>query len=288
MKKTFFFLFGCLMYFYSNAQVGINTEYPKKTLHIDGAGDNPKNATSTINNTQASNDFVVSDNGYIGVGNLEPKVRLDLRSSDNSNNAIGIDYTSMTAANAGAGAIRYIDVSGGKIQLSNGSVWLDLPSTPSKSFVVARIRAGNNTQKFLYNTAKNVVDWEEVQDPTGSFNNTTGTFTAPRDGVYTISFSYDFIQSGSVFLENSSVESEIVKNSSTVEVKCVKSYGKSTRGAQAGGSCVSSIKLDADQTINVRLVQKIDNITSGGRGLRASTDVTNAFFGFTNLTIVEQ
>src|SRR5690606_25263921 len=114
-----------------------------------------------------------------------------------------------------------------------------------------------------------------------------GTFTAPRDGVYTISFSYDFIQSGNVFLENSSIESEIVKNSSTVEVKCLKSYGKATRGAQAGGNCVSSIKLNENETVNVRLLQKIDN-TSGGRGLRSSTDITTPFFGFTNLTIVEQ
>lgn len=273
----------------ANAQVGVSTEFPKGSFHVDGMNDNPKNSSASPNNSQISNDFIVLTNGNVGVGNIQPSVKLDLRTPGSSeNNAIGIDYTTMSASEAGAGAVRYMDVSGGKIQVSDGTNWKDLPSTPIKSFVVARLNQTNNSQRFLYDQPKVVTNWFEVQDPNLDFEPTTGVFTAPRDGVYTISFSYDFNQAGQVFLANSSVESQIVKNYQTIELSCLKTYGKATRGAQAAGNCVTSIKLLEDETIVVRLRQRIDNTTSSGRGLRTATNITDNNAGFTNLTIVEQ
>src|SRR5690606_36250786 len=111
-----------------------------------------------------------------------------------------------------------------------------------------------------------------------------------RDGVYTISFSFNFV-SGPI-LSNSSVESQFIKNGSTVAVKCLKTYGKATRPAQSAGNCVTSISLQENETVNVRLLQMIDNTTSGGRGLRSVASppvaINHPFFGFNNLTIVEQ
>lgn len=284
MKKHFMilmFLFTTISLF---SQVGINTEIPQGMLHVDGKKDNQSPPTTE----QAGNDFVVTTNGNVGVGTITPAVKLDLRSTSNLNNALGIGSTSKTAEAVGAGTIRYVDVSGGKLQVSDGVQWMDIYSTPKKSFVVARIRTADKAIKFTYNIASVLANWEVTNDVSGSFNGTSGEFTAPRDGVYTFSFAYDFVQEGSTFLANSSVESQFVKNNNLIEVKCLKTYGKSTRGAQAGGNCVSSMKLNENDKVVVKLLQRIDNSTSGGRGLRSSPTVNAPNFGFNNLTIVEQ
>lgn len=270
------------------AQIGINTVNPLAKFHVDGAKDNPN--TGTPNITQESNDIVVTNAGRVGIGTINPVVRLDLRSGTSDNNAMGIDYTPMAANTAGAGALRYLDTSGGRIQVSDGTNWTDLYSTPTKSFVIARINAANASRTFTYDTVKDVIGWEKTHDPTTSFDPSAGVFTAPRNGIYNVSFSYDFVHGA--ILAAGSVESQIVKKKNgtvTGEVKCLRTFGKSTRAAQAGGSCTTSIALDEGETLQVRLLQKIDNTTSGGRGLRSdNTAVTNGFFGFNNLTVVEQ
>ncbi|WP_312554965.1 C1q-like domain-containing protein [Empedobacter brevis] len=283
MKKHLMILMSLFTTSSLFSQVGINTEIPQGMLHVDGKKDNQSPPTTE----QAENDFVVATNGNVGVGTITPAVKLDLRSTSNLN-ALGIGSTSKTAEAVGAGAIRYVDVSGGKLQVSDGTQWMDIYSTPKKSFVVARIRTADKAIKFAYNTASVLAGWEVTNDVSSNFNGTTGEFTAPRDGVYTFSFAYDFVQEGSTFLANSSVESQFVKNNNLIEVKCLKTYGKSTRGAQAGGNCVSSMKLNENDKVVVKLLQRIDNSTSGGRGLRSSPIVNAPNFGFNNLTIVEQ
>jgi len=270
LKKRLLLLFFFGSTFSLFAQIGINTKDVKGAFHVDGKIDN----FSTPTNEQANNDFVVTTNGNIGVGTITPVTKLDLRSTSNSNNALGIGFTSRTAESVGAGVIRYVNTSGGKLQISDGIQWMDIYSVKAI--------------KFTYNTATIIAGWEITNDISNNFNATTGEFVAPRDGVYTFSFAYDFVQEGNAFLANSSVESQFVKNTNVIEVKCLKTYGKSTRGAQAGGSCVSSMKLKQNDKVVVKLLQKIDNSTSGGRGLRSDAVVNKPNFGFNNLTIVEQ
>lgn len=60
------------------SQIGIQTEYPKALFHIDGAGDNPKNATSILTTSQLQNDIAVNTVGNIGVGTITPQSKLDI------------------------------------------------------------------------------------------------------------------------------------------------------------------------------------------------------------------
>lgn len=268
----------------TQAQVGINTSNPLAKFHVDGSKNNP--ATGIPNNTLQADDVVVTNEGRVGIGIINPAVRLDLRSPISENNAIGIDYTSMSASEAGAGAIRYLDTSGGKIQVSDGSKWADLYANPTKSFVIARISANDGSRTFAYNTTTDVTAWEKTYDATSNFNQNTGVFTAPRNGIYNISYSYDFIR-GSV-LAAGTVESQIVKmkdNEITGQVRCLRTLGQSTRTSQVGGNCVTSISLEEGEILKVRLIQKIDN---SARGLRTATSNLDGSFGFNNLTIVEQ
>ncbi|QTV05940.1 hypothetical protein [Faecalibacter bovis] len=84
-------------------------------------------------------------NKRIGVGNIFPTTKLDVRTNTNSNTDPGHGYigigTTTTAANvAGAGAIRYhVDnFNNGGLQFSNGIVWNNMESEVEKVVLNAR------------------------------------------------------------------------------------------------------------------------------------------------------
>jgi len=58
------------------AQVGINTKNPHGTFHVDGAKDNLNN--SVPDNNQQLNDFIITSNGNVGSGTIEPSVKFEL------------------------------------------------------------------------------------------------------------------------------------------------------------------------------------------------------------------
>ncbi|WP_160137433.1 hypothetical protein [Chryseobacterium sp. c4a] len=118
------------------AQIGIGTASPQGALHIDGARDNP--ASGNPLPIQAANDIIVDKaTGFIGAGVLHPLVKLDMRSAGNEN-ALGLNTTTMTAAEAGAGAVRYDVVNvpiGPKIEVSDGLVWHKAYVAPKRQWL---------------------------------------------------------------------------------------------------------------------------------------------------------
>ncbi|WP_374464579.1 hypothetical protein [Chryseobacterium sp.] len=67
------------------SQVGINTPNPQGTLHVDGAKDNP--ATGIPTDAQQANDFTVTSEGNVGIGNITPLSNLHIK---NRGTATGI------------------------------------------------------------------------------------------------------------------------------------------------------------------------------------------------------
>ena len=64
-----------------NAQIGINTEYPKALLHIDGLG----------NNTEYSgyeDDIVVTDEGNIGIGDTNADTKIAIKTRGTSSDVV--------------------------------------------------------------------------------------------------------------------------------------------------------------------------------------------------------
>jgi len=268
------------------AQTGINTRNPQGVLHIDGAKDNPVTGVPTA--AQAQNDFIVTNTGFIGVGVINPLVKLDLRSAGRKN-AFGLGNTTMTAPDAGMGAMRY-HTPDEKIQVSDGVQWDYTYIPPVKAVVVARM--GN---AFSVARTTNVVlnGWDEIRDMANNFDPVSGVFTAPRAGVYTFLLTYNFwggqVQAGSrveaLFLSGSS-------GTGTVLARSYKTFGKAHNGTtgralntQAGGSASITLELAEGATVRAALWQ---NITpSGARGLRVSPDYASPNGGFNNLTIIE-
>lgn len=260
----------------AQTQTGVNTRNPQGILHVDGKGDNPKNTTPTAQ--QAANDVLIDNKGFIGVGTLNPKVKLDLRSVVDYN-AFGLGTTNLSAATAEEGAIRY-EANEKKIQSSDGVNWITTIVPPTKAVVVARM--GNS-----FSVAKNqnvvISGWDEIHDLTNSFNPSTGQFTAPRDGVYSFMLTFNFV-TGDV-VRGSQVEVQFAKSNGEILARSYKTFGKSMRQTQAGGAANITLSLKQGDVIVPRIRQ---NITpSGSRGLRTSNDYSHPNGGFNNLTIIE-
>ena len=70
MKTKFIFLGMLLIPLSVYSQVGVNTDNPKAIFHVDGAKDNPKVGDPTP--AQQTNDFVITNNGSVGIGTITP------------------------------------------------------------------------------------------------------------------------------------------------------------------------------------------------------------------------
>lgn len=271
----------CFTISHSKAQVGINTSNPQAAFHVDGAKDNPLSGVPS--NTQAANDVVITSTGEIGIGTLSPAVKIDTRSAANTDNSIGIGETSQPASSAGGGAVRYNPLNGGKMQYSDGIVWQDLISSPTKAVVVANLQAANFAVKIPYQVSTGIAGWTEISDPTANFTPGTGVFTAPRTGVYLVSFTYDFVRIPIVSGYFS--EARYVVNGSSTVKKCVKSYSNISKQAQVAGSCVAGVQLNKGDTLQPYIYQSVYN---GNLSLRTDTSSASNEYGFVNLSILEQ
>ncbi|MBF0577373.1 hypothetical protein [Dysgonomonas sp. GY617] len=162
------------------SQIGINTESPTATLDIKSESTTmPVVLSRNSANTELSR---LLDNGYWGLARTNPAVKVDLRGSL-GNGELGLGTTAMTAAAAGAGAIRYNN----GVEYSDGNTWLRLAALPTKAYVIARNEVELNLTTTGASTGGIWTNWTEVEDLTNSFNPTTGIFIAPRTGVYAIS-----------------------------------------------------------------------------------------------------
>src|SRR5690606_22456466 len=265
------------------AQTGINTRNPQGVLHIDGAGDNNNTATPSLQ--EVVNDVVITNTGFVGVGTLTPVVKLDLRSEEGHRNAIGIGQTTMTAADAGRGALRYYQTTNptlinSQLQTSDGVVWTSTYLPPVKAVVVARMA---NAFTVNRNANVNITDWDEIRDMANNFDPSTGVFTAPRDGVYTFLMTFNFV--AGPIVAGSRVEVQFVDGSGTMLGKSYKTYGKSHRDTQAGGSATVTLELTAGMSVRPRIWHNITS--SGGRALRVHSDYSHPNGGFNNLTVIE-
>jgi hypothetical protein len=75
MKNTII-LSALLFSAFALGQVGVNTENPQGSFHIDGAKDNP--ATGTPSVAQQANDVNIDAAGNLGIGTITPTTKVDI------------------------------------------------------------------------------------------------------------------------------------------------------------------------------------------------------------------
>lgn len=233
------------------AQVGFFTPNPSHPLQIDAAKDNG----ATPDATNLSNDVVVTSDGKLGVGLLNPVTKVDVRSPDNKG-IIGVGTNTQTPAAAGAGAIRYN--SGGFLDYSDGEQWISLPlAPPTKALVNA---SKSSIQSIPDNTVTYIKGWSETVDLGNDFNN-DDTFTAPRDGFYLVSFSITLANGNipkNTFIETA-IESSRLTNNIPI-YKTVNSYPAFQSGAVSNyisGNCNAIFNLKKDDTIKFSVKHNI-------------------------------
>lgn len=236
---------------YMIAQTGIYTQEPSRPLQIDGAKDN----SATPTTSELNNDVIVTSDGRLGVGVLNPATKVDVRSSDQKG-IIGVGTNAtQTAASAGTGAIRYS--TGNIIQYSDGVAWHNLPVVlPPKVLILAN---KSTSQSIAQNSnTEYITGWSEVEDTYNNFNDATGTFSAPRDGFYIVSFNLALV---SAAIGNNTRVENIIESSSTTNnigaYRNVNSYPAwDTSGTQSniiGGVCNAIFNLKTGDTIRFRV-----------------------------------
>ena len=149
---------------------------------------------SGSNNDAGSNKAgAITRTGKVGIGNNNPNANLDIRSfptntSDPGSGYFGLGTTTESASTAGAGALRYTTSSGGALEYSNGSSWNLLTSSAQRANVYAT-RLSSSDFSVNNSTADNTFGDFSASSGSGTanFNITTGVFTAPRTGLYTLS-----------------------------------------------------------------------------------------------------
>lgn len=277
----------------AQTRTGVQTRNPHGALHIDGKMDNPK-GVGVPNNTAASNDIIITDEGKVGVGTLTPNAAMDLRSANNDN-AFGLGTTSLTASTAGAGAFRYEEVNK-RLEFSDGVRWSSSYIAPNKVAVVAQIVDNRSIPGNSFTTLNN---WQEDSDITNSFNASTGVFTAPRTGYYSFFLTYDFIMAWINY--GTYTEARLMKGS-TVLGSAKKTFNRTSRGTQAGALFHITVKLQEGETAHMELYHNIAGweyrwtgipyISTQyqyyhPRNLRTNTNQQDPNAGFNHISIVE-
>lgn len=263
-------LLACILIFSAStvgAQTGVLTQNPSTPLHIDAANDNVATPTAA----QLQNDVVVTAAGNLGVGVLAPVTKVDLRSSDQKG-IIGVgENNGQTAATAGGGAMRY-NMSG-YLEYSDGEKWIALPLTaPEKALVNANkgssLNIGNNSETYI-------TGWSETIDTGSNFDTADGTFEAPRDGFYLVSFNIT-LASGNI-ANNSFIETIIETDQTTNNIpvyRTINSY-PAFQGSNisnfVSGNCNAIFQLQQGDEIRF----KVRHTLGGTRSVFANSELNN-------------
>lgn len=293
VARIFFpLLFGGIV---AKAQIGIGVVNPVNPVEV---------------NTSAGK-IIIDNTGRIGVLVASPKVAIDLRSGANGSIAIG--NTEKTAAEAGAGALRYVPSPAigvkGYLEFSDGTQWVSFFPKGKPRIIVMASKTSQDTYVFESSTPSEIgtksgivqrrssylTNWTEKLDtdsgvPTNNFDPTTGEFIAPRTGVYFATFTFALQSSQVNTGANNQTEAiwEVRNPAGTItqRVKTNNGYSSDTGGSPnavpVGSACTVSVYMNKGDKL-----RPFTWITVAFDGTISQFDTSSGGI-YNALTIVEQ
>lgn len=259
MKKNYLLLFFLLISSNILAQVGVNTTSVDAMLEVVGTENSSTTHSVKVSNENNKILFDILNDGNIGVGTSNPKVRLDLR-GNNEEGSIGIGDSPQTPAQAGAGAIKYSNTTQKFYYAKSGSTWEEIVGILIKARITASI---TNTGNIVPNNTANpqaITGWTLNPDESNyMFDAATGVFTVPRDGLYTVTFSVNF-EPGS-FAADSFIEA-IWKYSvgTNLDIKSISTYyleSPSGESLPTGVMCAGNLRMQQGETLTPLIWQNL-------------------------------
>lgn len=127
--------------FSQTGRVGINTENPQQTFHIDGGKDNP--TTGVPSAVQQVNDVVVSNVGQLGVGTSQPRAKLHITGGIATQIDTEIRVNGSSTTDGDPGTVGQVLTSRGAL---NSPIWQTILSSPSITADNGLTLTGNNLQ----------------------------------------------------------------------------------------------------------------------------------------------
>lgn len=231
--------------FYAQKGIGINTTNPEGTIDVKVLSNDDTKKTVSVKDAQKNEILTILDNGNIGVGLSNPKVRLDLRNTSRKSE-IGIGYTEAKASDVGEGAIQFAP-NFNQLQFSNGKDWLRFTSQLKRPYVLASNNyiAGNYPDSAI----TTLMGFVTNQDSYNSFNAEKAIFVAPMESVYIFSFTVAFepgeIKAGSY------IEGAWVANTGDT-IKAVRYFSQGGNG-MASINCYGTMRLSVGDTIRPQI-----------------------------------
>ncbi|NDW09609.1 hypothetical protein D0T56_08105 [Dysgonomonas sp. 520] len=166
----------------SNAQIGVYTEKPQGVFHLDTNKDNDSGAGSS------TDDIVITNSGYVGIGTVTPSARLDVRGTlrlQDGTQANGKVLVCDASGNASWGAEPYPPVvypnQNVATQLSARPISNIMYSVPKYMGISITLPAGTWQVTFICthlnpstNTRRSTIWWDLARGGGGTSHNLDG------------------------------------------------------------------------------------------------------------------
>ena len=175
-KNITLLLFSCasICTYSQTGRVGINTENPQNTFHIDGNKDNPATGTPTV--LQQANDVIFTNTGQVGIGTTTPSQNLDVATGNvrvrTINTNVGNGTTDRRVVADANGVLKTID-------------------NDDYNFFHTRL-SGNQTLSSDALTNTVLFGTPIATSPFYSYNTSTGVLTFNSTGLYFITYQGGF------------------------------------------------------------------------------------------------
>ncbi|NML69230.1 hypothetical protein HHL23_05415 [Chryseobacterium sp. RP-3-3] len=155
------------------AQVGINTNNPQATFHVDAAKDNPVSGIPSA--AQQTNDFVVTNTANVGIGTTSPTDKLDVASGNarirNINSNIGVGGTDRVVVADATGVLKTVNFN---------------------SYSLFHARLANNQNLVVTTAVTLLFSAPLATSPYYTYNTTTGVLTFNQAGNYLVTLQASF------------------------------------------------------------------------------------------------